>query len=113
VDVVFGVVFGVVVGAGVVGAGVVGGGVVGGGVVGGGVGIVSGLGVTVIEGSGVGSRTSAAAIGPVAATTAASTADPAATRIPSAQRTTHVFLQFNGTATAPSTSPCCPNHLPR
>ena len=68
------------------------------------------LGVTLIDvvgvgvGVGVGSRTSAADIGPAAATTAASTADPAATSIPRAQRTTHVVLQSNGTARAPSTS---------
>jgi len=68
-----GVVFGVVVALGV------------------GVGVGAGLElrVTLVEGVGSGSATAVVA---VAATTAASTADPAVTRIKGAQRTTHVFL---------------------
>jgi hypothetical protein len=58
------------------------------------VGFGAGLAVTVTLGVGLGRGSSAAAIGPVAATNAASTAEPAVTRIPSAQRTTHVFLKF-------------------
>ena len=49
------------------------------------------LRVTLVEGVGTGSGSPTAVVA-VPATTAASTADPAVTRIKGAQRTTHIFL---------------------
>jgi hypothetical protein len=53
------------------------------------VGVGVALGDVVVVGVGTGS---AEAVAAVVATTAASTTDPAVTRIPLTQRTTHVFL---------------------
>ncbi len=77
------------------------------------VGVGTELRVTEVDGEGVGSG-AAAAVPAVAATTAASTTDPAVTRIQGAQRTTLCLpVKFHDAHEAPGPHPCRTNHLPR
>jgi len=80
----------------------------------GGVGVAVGLElrVTEVDGDGTGA-VAAAAVPAVAATTAASTADPAVTRIQGAQRTSSLPVMFDDAHGRPARAPARTNHAPR